>query len=158
MNVISYWFREAVCIGNNLMHLSLSCRVVLGVCFPALVLSRAGCAFMHVLCGSGLVWMHLLQHTARSVSLRCLHPARRERLQLRLHRGEEHKHNYTNNGEGCIRPIRKLHTGSSMAEKMNFLPHASNVLAIKPYFALFLLKQCLSLWQCDYLAVFNFKL
>lgn len=77
-------------------HLSLSLsRVVLGVCVPALVLSCSGCGFVCVLGSGGLVWMYLLQHTARSVAFRRLHPTGGERLQLRLHRGESHMTTFT---------------------------------------------------------------
>lgn len=63
-------------------------RVVLGVPPEALVLPAAVGAPDPVQRGRGLVRVHLLQHAARPVSVRRLHPAGGARLQLPVHRGE----------------------------------------------------------------------
>lgn len=63
-------------------------RVVLGVSPEALVLPAAVGGPESVQRGRGLVRVHLLQHPARPLSVRRVHPAGRERPQLPVHRGE----------------------------------------------------------------------
>ena len=63
-------------------------RVALGVSPEALVLSAAVGGSDPVQCGRGLVRVHLLQHPARPVPVRRLHPAGWARVQLPVHRGE----------------------------------------------------------------------
>lgn len=63
-------------------------RVVLGVSPEALVPPAALGGSDPVQRGRGLVRVHVLQHPTRPVSVRRLHPAGRERIQLPVHRGD----------------------------------------------------------------------
>ena len=74
------------------VRVSVCPRVVLGVSAEAVVLPAAVCGADPVLRVGGLVRVHLLQHTARPLAVRRLHPAGREGLQLPVHRGTSPDH------------------------------------------------------------------
>ena len=69
------------------VRVSVRPRVVLGVSAEAVVLPAAFGGPDPVLRVGGVVRVHLLQHAARPLTVRRLHPAGREGLQLPVHRG-----------------------------------------------------------------------